>query len=183
MKHNWRTAKPNMTWREAAAKLGIKVPKEKKPNMLFEIDGANGEKLTFTEANDVTEIKEGSAVTAEDGEHVFVTDGNTYTIQVESGKVTKMEVVPVEENTTDMSAETVEFIQAVAAELEKNENLFAEMKTNFETLKGENESLKTQIKDMKALMSHGGDDDDKNPKGLKIGNKTIDLTKINLNKK
>jgi len=175
--------KPKMNWRTALANMRIKTPKKKEADMIFEIDGANGEKLTFPDANDVTEIEEGSTVTAEDGEHVFVSEGNTYTITVASGKVTKLEVVPVEEVETEMSAETVEMLEAVAAALDSNETDILAIKAENVALKSELAEMKESVKGLKALMSHAEDDDDeekKKKKTLNIGGKKVDLTKINL---
>lgn len=140
----------NKNWKTALAAMGI-VPKQKEPvKMLFEIDGANGEKLSFTDANDITEIKEGSAVVAEDGAHTFVADGKTYNIEVAGGVVTKLEII---EETTDPTTDPAlaEVLQEVANELQVSETERAEMKAEIS-------GLKTTISEMKALMVHGKDD-------------------------
>jgi hypothetical protein len=172
----------NHRLKTALAAMGIVSKKAKDASMIFEIDGANGEKLTFPEANDITEIEEGSAVTAEDGEHVFVADGKTYTIKVEAGKVTSLEVTEEEPLVdSEMSAETIEMLQAIANQFEENATALASLRTELETARTESESFKTAFAEMKALMSHGGDDtDDDKDKNLVIGGKKIDLKKINI---
>lgn len=184
MNKNWKSG-AQMNWRTALAKMGVKPTVKAK--MIFEIDGSNGEKLVFPEAADITEIKEESTVTAEDGEHVFVTDGNTYKIEVLAGKVVTLEVTPVEgEEPTEMSAETVQMLQAIADQFDANEVSFAELKSEIATMKSEKESLKTQLSEMKALMNHGGDGGEggeggePKPKAFSVNGKKIDLTKINL---
>ena len=142
----------NRNWKTALAAMGI-VPKQAK--MIFEIDGANGEKLIFPDANDITEIKQDSAITAEDGEHVFVADGKTYKIEVLGGIVTKLEIVetpPVAEVDPAMQ----EVLQEFANEFEAKDKEIAEMKVTIS-------SLEKSLNDVKALMNHGKDDN-KEPK-------------------
>ena len=142
----------NKNWKTALAAMGI-VPKQ--PKMIFEIDGANGEKLIFPDANDITEIKEESAITAEDGEHVFVADGKTYKIEVLSGVVTKLEIVETPP-AAEVDPAMQEVLQEFANEFEANDIEKAEMKATIS-------NLQKSIEEMKALMSHGKDDN-KEPK-------------------
>ena len=140
----------NKNWKTALAAMGI-VPKQ--PKMIFEIDGANGEKLIFPDANDITEIKEESAITAEDGEHVFVADGKTYKIEVLSGVVTKLEIVETPP-AAEVDPAMQEVLQEFANEFEANDIEKAEMKATIS-------NLQKSIEEMKALMSHGKDDNKK----------------------
>jgi homogentisate 1,2-dioxygenase len=157
----------NKNWKTALAAMGI-VPKQVK--MVFEIDGANGEKLIFPDANDISEIKEGIAVTAEDGEHVFITDGKTYKIEVTSGKVAKIDITEEKEAEAE-GADMQEVLQEFANEFEAKDLQITEMKATIST-------LQKSIEDIKALMSHGKDDLKKEEKDFFINGKKIDLSKI-----
>lgn len=154
----------NESLKKALASIGI-VPKEKEkePEMVFEIDGANGEKLIFPSANDITEIKENSPIEAEDGEHVFISDGKTYKIQVTAGVVTSMEV---QEEPTEVAQEVREVLQAFADEFEVKNQEIAEMKKTIENLK-EKISMVGHKKDDVSTVSD-----------VLIGGKKIDLTRI-----
>ena len=166
----------NKNWKESLAKM-IGVSKEKKATMLFEVDDATGAKLTFPDIADLTELAEGVAVTAENGEHVFEADGNTYTIMVDAGKVTKVDVVPIDGAPDEMSADTLEFVTAVAEQLGEQQSINAEMKLTVS-------KLEATINSMKSLMSHGKDDvktgADATGKKFVVNGKEIDLTKVNL---
>lgn len=155
----------SITWRDALAKMGIAPKKIETPQMVFEIDGANGEKLTFPDANDITEVKEESAITAEDGEHVFIADGKTYTIEVLAGVVTKLTIdEPVAEDTT-----MAEILQAFANEFELNTVEKTEMKATILR-------LENTVSEMKTLMVHGKDEPKKD---FSFGGKKIDFNKLN----
>lgn len=171
----------NKNWKTALAAMGI-VPKNGKPNMVLEIQDANGVNLVFPDVNDITEIEVGTAVTAEDGEHVFTADNNTYTIVVAAGVVTELEVEPIEqppappadpiEPTNVLTPETIEMLQAFADQFEASATAIA-------ALQAQNAELVQTIADLKGLMSH--DDDKPKPAAeVVIGGKKIDLTKINL---
>lgn len=173
----------NKNWKTALAAMGI-TPKNKTARMVFEIQDANGVNLVFPDANDITEIEVGSAVTAEDGEHVFTADGNTYSIVVLAGEVTELEVEPTEvpaepapapapEATNVLSVATIEMLQAFADQFEESANMIAALQTK-------NEVLEQSITDLKALMSHSDDKGKDQPTNVVIGGKKIDLTKINL---
>jgi hypothetical protein len=170
-------------WKTALAAMGI-VPKNGKPNMVLEIQGANGENLVFPDVNDITEIEVGTTVTAEDGEHVFTADNNTYSIVVVAGIVTELEVEPIEAPappapepdpnapTNVLTPETIEMLQAFADQFEASATAIA-------ALQAQNADLVQTIADLKGLMSH--DDDKPKPTAeVVIGGKKIDLTKINL---
>src|SRR6187402_1573001 len=109
------------SWKDRLAKMTGKA----KPTATarLEIDDANGEKLVFPEIGDVSEIAEGVAVSATDGEHVFTSDTTTYTVTVAAGVITAVVETPIEEAPAAeaMSEETVEFVQAVASGLEAAE--------------------------------------------------------------
>lgn len=170
----------NKNWKTALAAMGI-VPKNDKPNMVLEIQDANGVNLVFPDVNDITEIEVGTTVTAEDGEHVFTADNNTYTIVVAAGVVTELEVEPIEapapapdpiEPTNVLTPETIEMLQAFADQFEVSATAIA-------ALQAQNAELVQTIADLKGLMSH--DDDKPKPAAeVVIGGKKIDLTKINL---
>ena len=174
----------NKNWKTALAAMGI-TPKHKAGKMVFEIQDANGVNLVFPDANDITEIAVGSAVTAEDGEHVFTADGNTYNISVVAGAVTELEVEPIEvppaapaapaapAPTNVLSVETIAMLQAFADQFEESANMIAALQT-------QNGVLEQSITDLKALMSHDGDSGKDQPTNVFIGGKKIDLTKINL---
>ena len=171
----------NRNWKTALAAMGI-VPKNGKPNMVLEIQDANGVNLVFPDVNDITEIEVGTTVTAEDGEHVFTADNNTYTIVVAAGVVTELEVEPIEQPpapepdpnapTNVLTPETIEMLQAFADQFEASATAIA-------ALQAQNADLVQTIADLKGLMSH--DDDKPKPTAeVVIGGKKIDLTKINL---
>jgi hypothetical protein len=161
-----------LSWKDRLAKLKGKA--KPKATAKLEIDDANGETVVFPEIGDVSEIAEGTTVTATDGDHVFTADGKTYTVTVADGVVTAI-VETMPEDAPD--AETTEFVEAVALELEANETFRAEARAEID-------ALKETIKNLKATMSHKtpaeGDGDEGKPKGLKIAGKSIDLSKINL---
>lgn len=64
-------------WAERLAAIKAKASKggKGKPNAELKIDDANGETMDFPEIGDVSEIAEGVAVTATDGDHIFEVDG------------------------------------------------------------------------------------------------------------
>jgi hypothetical protein len=175
-------AEGSPSWKDRLTTLRGKKPP--KSTAKLEVDDANGETLIFPEIGDVSEIAEGIAVTATDGDHVFTADSTTYNVVVEGGKVTGVTETPIQAEASEMSAETAEFVEAVALELEANAEFkttagadIAEMKTQLATALNE-------IKTLKATMSHKtpkegeGDDDDK--KSVSIGGKKINLNKLNL---
>lgn len=161
----------NKSWKQRLASMGIAYKEKAIPNMIFEIDDVTGAKLVFPDIADLTELAEGVTVTAEDGDHVFEAEGNTYTVTVLGGKVTKIDIVPLEAMATEMSAETAGFVTAVAEQLEAQEVLNTEMKAQLT-------SAHTLISEMKAMMSHGKDDLQAQVKEILVGGKTIDLTKV-----
>lgn len=172
----------NKNWKTALAAMGI-VPKNDKPNMVLEIQDANGVNLVFPDVNDITEIEVGTAVTAEDGEHVFTADNNTYTIVVAAGVVTELEVEPIEqppappadpiEPTNVLTPETIEMLQAFADQFEASTTAIA-------ALQAQNAALVQTIADLKGLMSHADDKKKDEPTSIMIGGKQIDLNKLNL---
>jgi hypothetical protein len=171
----------NKNWKTALAAMGI-VPKNGKPNMVLEIQDANGVNLVFPDVNDITEIEVGTAVTAEDGEHVFTADNNTYTIVVAAGVVTELEVEPIEppapapgpiEPTNVLTPETIEMLQAFADQFEASATAIA-------ALQAQNAELVQTIADLKGLMSHADDKKKDEPTSIMIGGKQIDLNKLNL---
>jgi hypothetical protein len=178
-------AQGTLSWKDRLAKMRGK--KKPQATAKLEIDDANGEKLTFPEIGDVSEIAEGVAVTATDGEHVFTSDSATYTVTVLAGVITAVVETPIEEEPApeSMSAETVEFIEAVAEAMEVSETFQATAKGQIEKLTSDLETALGEIKTLKASMSHGrakegeGDDDDE-PKPLMVNGKPINLKKINL---
>lgn len=176
-------------WRDRLAKLkGFKA--KPKATAKLEVDDANGEKMIFPEIGDVSEIKEGVAVTATDGTHVFVADTTTYTCEVLNGKIVSVVETPTAEEEQEaeaMNEDTQAFVEAVAQELEANETFRTSAQAEIDELKTQLATAAQSIKDLKALMKHGGDDTDdgkggKKPAagGLKIGGKSINLDKINL---
>jgi len=174
------------SWRDRLAKLrGAGKPKPK-PTAKLEIDDANGETLIFPEIGDVSEIAEGVAVTATDGEHIFVADAITYTVTVAGGLITAVVETPVEDAppADAMSAETAEFVEAVAFELETNEAFRTTAQASIDALTTGLATANATIATLKATMSHKapkeGEGDDDKPKSFKVAGKTIDLTKINL---
>lgn len=171
----------NKNWKTALAAMGI-VPKNDKPNMVLEIQDANGVNLVFPDVNDITEIEVGTAVTAEDGEHVFTADNNTYSIVVAAGVVTELEVEPIEspapapdpiEPTNVLTPETIEMLQAFADQFDASATAIA-------ALQKQNAELVQTIADLKGLMSHADDKKKDEPTSIVIGGKQIDLTKLNL---
>ena len=170
------------SWKDRLAKMTGKG--KPKPTAKLVVDDATGEELIFPEIGDVSEIAEGVAVTATDGEHVFTTDGTTYTVTVAAGLVTAIVETPIVDPAAQMSAETAEFIEAVATSLEAAETFQATAQASIDELKTQLTTALGEIKTLKATMSHqkpkegeGTDDDDK---GVKIGGKKIDFKKINL---
>ena len=168
-------------WRERLAALKGKG-KQHRATAKLEIDDATGEKLIFPEIGDVSEIAEGVAIEATDGEHVFVADTTTYTVTVAGGKVTAVAETPTGEAETEMNAETVAFVEAVAEALETGEAFQATATASIEKLTTDLATALAEIKTLKSSMSHKapkeGDGDDM--KEFKLGGKKIDLSKINL---
>lgn len=180
------------TWRDRLAKMRGKG--KAKPTAKLEIDDATGETLVFPEIGDVSEIAEGVAVTATNGDHVFVADATTYTVTVLDGVITAVletptDAPPAAEEASAMSEETVEFIEAVAQELEVNETFRTTARGDIDTILRELREAREEIKALKATMSHGGDGTQGGGDGagatreFKVGGKKIDLSKINLNSK
>lgn len=165
MKRNWKTA---------LAALGIKPTKKPAVTALFEVDSADGTKLTFPDIADITELKAGVTTTAEDGEYAFPADGKTYKVVVKGGIVETVEEVAPEAGDPNMPEGLVEALQAFADEFEAKDTAIAELKT-------EAEAMKATIEGLKALMSHGKDDTA--AKGSKetivVGGRKIDLSKLN----
>lgn len=176
-----------LSWKDRAAKiLGKNKPKPTATAKLEIDDSVSGEKLIFPEIGDVSEIAEGVAVTATDGPHVFTADTTTYTVEVLGGKVVSVVETPVEEEAVaEMSAETAEFVGAVAEAMEAAETFQVAATAKFTKLESDLATALETIKTLKATMSHKtpkegeGDDDDK-PKTFKLAGKSIDLSKINL---
>jgi len=168
------------SWLERAAAIKAKAQKGGKPepSALLKIDDANGETMEFPEIGDVSEIVEGVAVTAADGEHVFEADGKIYTVTVLGGAVTTVAV----EDATDS---TEEFITAVVEELAANEEFKTTALQAIEDLKTELATAKTDFEKLKATLKHKGDGlepDAPKATSVRVGGKTIDLSKINLKK-
>jgi len=169
-------------WRERLAALKGKS-KAHQSTAKLEIDDANGETLIFPEIGDVSEIAEGVAVTATDGTHIFTADTTTYTVEVLAGVITTVTEAPTAAAPEAMSAETVEFIEAVAVELEANEAFRTTAQATIDKLTTDLATATADFAAFKATMKHGGDGtDDKGAadKGVTIGGKKIDLTKLNL---
>lgn len=171
-------------WRERLAALKGKG-KQHKATAKLEIDDATGEKLVFPEIGDVSEIAEGVAIEATDGEHVFVADTTTYTVTVAGGKVTAVAETPVEEDPaaeTEMNAETVAFVEAVAEALETGEAFQTTAEARITKLEADLATALGTIGTLKSTMSHGKakEGEAEEAKEFKIGGKKIDLSKINL---
>ena len=177
-------AEGGLSWKDRLAKMRGKG--KPKPTAKLEIDDAvSGEKLIFPEIGDVSEIAEGVAVTATDGPHVFTADTTTYTVEVLGGKVVSVVEAPIEEEAAaEMSAETAEFVEAVAEALEVAGEFQATATAKFTKLESDLATALETIKTLKATMSHAepgeGEGTDPKPKTFKVGGKAIDLSKINL---
>lgn len=180
------------SWKDRLAKMKLMGGGKPKATAKLEIDDAvSGEKLIFPEIGDVSEIAEGVAVTATDGPHVFTADTTTYTVEVLAGKVVSVVETPTEEEeeeaAAEMSAETAEFVEAVAEALEVAGEFQATATAKFTKLESDLATALETIKTLKATMSHrtpkegeGDSDDDGKPKTFKVAGKSIDLSKINL---
>jgi len=170
------------SWKDRLAKMTGKA--KPKATAKLEIDDANGETLLFPEISDVSEIAEGVAVTATDGEHVFISDNTTYTVTVAAGVITAVVETPIEAAPAAeaMSAETVEFVEAVAEAMEAAETFQATATARFLKMETDLATALGVIDTLKATMSHAkpkeGEGDE--PTAFKIGGKKIDLSKINL---
>lgn len=180
------TATGALSWKERLA--GIRGKAKPKATAKLEIDDANGETLMFPEIGDVSEIAEGVAVTATDGDHVFVADTTTYTVTVLDGIITKVlaEETEIEEEASAMSPETVEFIEAVAQELGVNEEFRATAQASIDDLTSRLATALSSIETMRATMTHKTPEEGEGSgakKPVKIGKKEINLDKINLNGK
>lgn len=178
-------AEGGLSWKDRLAKMRGKG--KPKPTAKLEIDDAvSGEKLIFPEIGDVSEIAEGVAVTATDGPHVFTADTTTYTVEVLGGKVVSVVEAPIEEEAqaAEMSAETAEFVEAVAEALGVAGEFQATATAKFTKLESDLATALETIKTLKATMSHAepgeGEGTDPKPKTFKVGGKAIDLSKINL---
>jgi len=174
----------SLGWRERLAKLrGSKAPRTATAKLEID-DAVSGEKLIFPEIGDVSEIAEGVAVTATDGPHVFTADTTTYTVEVLAGKVVSVVETPIEEAAAEMSAETAEFVEAVAEALEANETFQATAEGRITKLETDLATALGTISTLRATMSHGaaaeGEGTDDKPKPFRVAGKTIDLSKINL---
>lgn len=161
-------------WREALAALGIKPTKKPAPTALFEVDTADGTKLSFPDINDITELQEGATTSAEDGEYTFQADGKTYKVVIAGGVVTSMEETEAEggDPSIEMAEGLAEALQAFANEFEAKDAEILELKT-------EAAATKTAIENLKALMSHGSDETAGKPKDVVVGGRKIDLSKLN----
>jgi hypothetical protein len=173
------------SWKDRLAKMTGKA--KPKATAKLEIDDANGEKLLFPEISDVSEIAEGVAVTATDGEHVFTSDTTTYTVTVAAGVITAVVETPIEEEAPAaeaMGEETIAFVEAVAEAMEVAETFQATATAKFTKLESDLATALETIKTLKATMSHAapaeGEGTDGNPKPFKVAGRTIDLSKINL---
>ena len=176
-------AEGKLGWKDRLAKMRGKGAA--KPTAKLEVDDANGEKLILPEIGDVSEIAEGVTVTATNGDHVFTADATTYTVTVLDGVITKVAEAPTaeEEAPSAMSDETVEFIEAVAQELETNEAFRVSAKASIDALTAGLATANATIAALKSTMSHGKAKEGEGagePKGFTVGGKKIDLNKINL---
>jgi len=178
-----------LSWKDRAAKILGKTKPKPTATAKLEIDDAvSGEKLVFSEIGDVSEIAEGVAVTATDGPHVFTADTTTYTVEVLAGKVVSVVEAAIEneeEAAAEMSAETAEFVEAVAEALEVAGEFQATAEERITKLETDLATALGTIKTLKATMSHktpkeGESDDDGTPKPLRVNGRAIDLSKINL---
>jgi len=173
------------SWKDRLAKMTGKA--KPKATAKLEIDDANGEKLLFPEISDVSEIAEGVAVTATDGEHVFTSDTSTYTVTVAAGVITAVIETPLADPNAPaagaMSEETVAFVEAVAEAMEASETFQATARWQIEELIASNKKLTNDLATLRATMSHAkpkeGEGDDE-PKTFKVAGRTIDLSKINI---
>lgn len=175
------TASGGTGWRDRLAKMTGGKPRGATAKL--EIDDANGELLIFPEIGDVSEIAAEVAVTATDGTHVFTADTKVYTVEVLGGKV--VSVVSEDVAPAAMSQETIDFIEAVAQELEANETFRTTAQASIETLTADLATAREEVKTLKGLMKHGGDGTggeggNGGATTVKVGGKTIDLGKINL---
>jgi len=176
----------SLGWRERLAKLkGSKAPRSATAKLEID-DAVSGEKLIFTEIGDVSEIAEGVAVTATDGTHVFTSDTTTYTVEVLAGKVVSVVETPIEGDPAAeaMSAETAEFVEAVAEALEVAGEFQATAEGRITKLETDLATALGTIATFRATMSHAapaeGEGTDPKPKTFKVAGKSIDLSKINL---
>jgi hypothetical protein len=170
------------SWKDRAADLLAGKKAKTAAQAKLEIDDrVSGEKLIFPDLGAVSEIVEGVAVTATDGEHIFEADGSVYTVEVKDGIV-----VSVVEDTTggEMNEDTQAFVQAVAEELAETEAFKADATARMVKLETDLATALVTISDLKAKMSHKDDRDevdDKDKKGkIILKGKEIDLSKINL---
>jgi len=174
------------SWKDRLAKMTGKA--KPKATAKLEIDDANGEKLLFPEIGDVSEIAEGVAVTATDGEHVFTSDNTTYTVTVAAGVITAVVETPIEDvpAAEAMSEDTIAFVEAVAEAMEVAETFQATATADIKDLKTQLATALGTIETLKATMSHAkpkegeGEGDDGTPKPFRINGKSINLDKINL---
>lgn len=186
MKHNWK---------QLLANMGIKPAAKTGATNLLEVTGATGELISFPDISDPTEIAEGTAVVADDGDHVFDVDMKCYTVTVAGGLVTAVlieDCAPADPaapaapaDPAAPSTDTTAFLTAVVEEITAlnaaNVTKDAQIATMLETINGLNTTLTT----LKGLMSHGGDGAEGNKPestNVVIGGKNIDLSKINLKK-
>jgi hypothetical protein len=178
------TATGGTGWRERLAKMTGGKPRQATAKL--EIDDANGELLIFPEIGDVSEIAQDVAVTATDGTHVFTADTKTYTVEVLGGKVVSVVSEDAATPPAAMSQETIDFIEAVAQELEANEAFRATAQASIDSLTTDLATARAEVATLKGLMKHGGDGTGGDGTGgagattVKIAGKTIDLGKINL---
>lgn len=119
-------------------KMGIKAKAE------LNIDDVNGAALTFPDISDVSEIKEGAAISAADGSYTIVIDGQTMTIEVSGGVVTKvtMEEEPAAEAVTEQE-EINAVLEAVVDQVEAVKKSYT---SEITALKQELSDLKTSLK-------------------------------------
>lgn len=175
-------AEGGLSWKDRLAKMRGKS--KPKPTAKLEIDDATGETLVFSEIGDVSEIAEGVAVTATDGEHVFVADATTYTVTVLGGVITAVVTTVMDEGAGAMSEETEEFITAVAEAMEASETFQASATARIEKLETDLATALGTITKLRASMSHKGDgtDDDgaDGKKPILINGRAINLANINL---
>lgn len=172
------------SWKERLARMTGKAKPKAQAEAKLEIDDANGEKLIFPEIGDVSEIAEGVAVTATDGEHVFTADSTTYTVTVANGIITAVVETEVTAEEPEMNADTAEFVEAVALGLEAAEAFQATARGEIDELKSQLATALGELKDLKANMSHKtpkeGEGDDNAPKTVTVGGKKINFANINL---
>ena len=161
-------------WRDRLAKMKFV---KRQSTALLEVDDVNGEKLIFPEIGEASEITTDTVVTATDGTHVISLDNKTLTIEVLNGKVAS---VTEDGSQEEMNEETQQFVEAVATALLDHDTLLATAQKTIEAQAATIATMQEDFKKFKATMSHQNDEVVEKEKGVLIGGKKIDLSKINL---